>query len=369
MPRGPGPPRARAPRRAEGRAGPVPAASWRGPRRRAAASCCTTGRRTPTAHIHYGHILNKILKDIVVKSARMGLPRAAWSRAGTPTACPSSWRSSASWGGKRARCQPAEVRAACRDYALKFVGIQRAEFERLGVFGQWDAPYLTLDPDLRGGHRPRAGRSSRAGGFLYRGKKPVYWCARDQDRAGRGRDRVQGQDLAVGVRALRSCPPATAGDPGRRSGAGRHQHVALPIWTTTPWTLPANLAIVLHRECRTWRCPRPGRPGERPARRARAGREVPRRDRRPGRAGGVGRDRAPRSERWRACGTQHPFIATPASAQGVPGVVRRLRHHRRRAPAWSTPPPATAPTTTAPAPGTTSTRTRPSTRAAATSTA
>src|SRR5215468_1995399 len=99
-------------------------------------------------NIHYGHILNKILKDIVVKSRTMAGFRApyvpGWDTHGLPIELAVEREL------KDKTLAPAEFRRACRDYAMKFVAIQCAEFQRLGVFGDWQAPYLTLDPSYEG---------------------------------------------------------------------------------------------------------------------------------------------------------------------------------------------------------------------------
>ena len=194
-------------------------------------------------HIHYGHILNKVLKDIVVKhKTMMGLHAPyvpGWDTHGLPI----ELAVERELGDKRAGMSQPEVRAACEAYARKFVDIQRREFERLGVFGAWDTPYLTLD---HGFERTivRALAAFARGGYLYRGKKPVYWCPRDRTALAEAEiEYARKQSPSIYVRF--AVPGVDAGvlDPQLAGDT-----LALPIWTTTPWTLPANLAIVAHPE-------------------------------------------------------------------------------------------------------------------------
>ena len=130
-------------------------------------------------HIHIGHALNKVLKDIVVKSRAMErMPRAVRAGLGLPRPADRA----AGREGARAREEgvDAEGRGAARgagEYAARFVDIQRDEFERLGVLGDWEHPYLTMDFDLRGAGDPHARAVHRGGAALSRRKKPVYWCA------------------------------------------------------------------------------------------------------------------------------------------------------------------------------------------------
>ncbi len=194
-------------------------------------------------HIHYGHILNKVLKDIVVKhKTMMGLQAPyvpGWDTHGLPI----ELAVERELGDKRSAMSQAEVRAACEAYARKFVAIQRAEFERLGVFGAWDRPYLTLDP---GYERAivRALAAFARGGYLYRGKKPVYWCTRDKTALAEA-EIEYGKKKSPSIYVRFAVPGVDAGVLDPRLAGGT---VALPIWTTTPWTLPANLAIVAHPE-------------------------------------------------------------------------------------------------------------------------
>ncbi|MCX5747112.1 MAG: isoleucine--tRNA ligase, partial [Proteobacteria bacterium] len=205
--------------------------------------------------IHYGHILNKILKDIVVKSRTMAGFRApyvpGWDTHGLPIELAVEREIPRA---ERAAMSPAQIRTACRDYALKYVDIQRSEFQRLGVFGDWAHPYLTLDHSYEGAIARALAKFTRDG-YLYRGHKPVSWCPRDMTALAEAEieyaDKVS---PSVYVR-FPLVDPALAGPlAGKR--------VALVIWTTTPWTLPANLAIVANPRFQYVAVPHPRDPDE-----------------------------------------------------------------------------------------------------------
>jgi isoleucyl-tRNA synthetase len=130
-------------------------------------------------HIHYGHILNKILKDIVVKSRTMAGFRTPYVPGWDTHGLPIELAVERELKDKRSSMTPAQIRQACRDYAMKFVEIQKTEFKRLGVLGDWDHPYLTLDPTYEGAIASALAQFAR-GGWIYRGKKPVIWCPIDK---------------------------------------------------------------------------------------------------------------------------------------------------------------------------------------------
>ena len=194
-------------------------------------------------HIHYGHILNKTLKDIVVKHKTMMGMQAPYVPGWDTHGLPIELAVERELGPRRSAMSQAEVRAACEAYARKFVAIQRREFERLGVFGAWDQPYLTLDPSFER-TIVRALAAFARGGYLYRGKKPVYWCPRDRTALAEAEiEYAKKKSPSINVRF--PVPGVDAGVLEPRLAGGT---LALPIWTTTPWTLPANLAIVAHPE-------------------------------------------------------------------------------------------------------------------------
>ena len=198
-------------------------------------------------HIHYGHILNKILKDFVVKyhtlAGRLTRFVPGWDCHGLPI----ELNVEREMKRKKKEISVAAVRGACRAEAEKFVKIQTREFKRLGVFGTWDDPYLTLAPGYERGIIEALVAFIRHG-LLYRGKKPVHWCSRCQTALAEAEVEYQDHESpsiyvlfpVVGdsreqLRARLSLSDAQAAMP-----------VHAMIWTTTPWTLPANLAIAVH---------------------------------------------------------------------------------------------------------------------------
>ena len=189
-------------------------------------------------HIHYGHILNKVLKDIVIKSRTMAGFRTpyvpGWDTHGLPIELAVERELKAKKDGPKEAMTPAQTREACRAYALKFVDIQRAEFKRLGVLGDWDHPYLTLDATYEAAIARALAKFTRDG-FLYRKDKPVSWCP--VDRTALAEAEIEYHDHVSPSVYVRF--PLVDGYDGKPA--------SLVIWTTTPWTLPANLAIVANR--------------------------------------------------------------------------------------------------------------------------
>ena len=192
-------------------------------------------------HLHYGHVLNKVLKDLIVKYKTMAGHRAPYVPGWDTHGLPIELAVDRELGKKKRGMSKAEIRAACRDYALRFVDIQRTEFRRLGVFGDWDEPYLTLEHGYEAAI-VRALASFARGGYLYRGKKPVYWCPRD--RTALAEAEIEYQDHSSPSIYVRM--PLRDFEAGELNSSLAGCRTAVVIWTTTPWTLPANLAVVLH---------------------------------------------------------------------------------------------------------------------------
>jgi len=193
-------------------------------------------------HIHHGHVLNKILKDLVVKHRTMTGYRSPYVPGWDTHGLPIELEVDRNLGEKKRGLSKADIRAACKEHALRFVDIQREEFRRLGVFGSWDHPYLTLQPTYEAAIVKALAAFAR-GGYLFRGKKPVYWCPRDKTALAEAEIEYKDHSspsIYVRFPLEDGFDPATLDE--RLAGA----RLALPIWTTTPWTLPANLAIVLH---------------------------------------------------------------------------------------------------------------------------
>ena len=127
-------------------------------------------------HIHMGHALNKILKDIIVKSKTMSGFRSIFIPGWDCHGLPIEHQVDKELGTQKEAMGITEIRKRCREYAEKFVAIQREEFKRLGVLGEWDTPYLTLDKSYEATIVREFGQFVRAGS-VYKGFKPVHWCA------------------------------------------------------------------------------------------------------------------------------------------------------------------------------------------------
>ncbi|MGD0624642.1 MAG: isoleucine--tRNA ligase [Thermodesulfobacteriota bacterium] len=191
-------------------------------------------------HIHIGTALNKILKDLTVKSKNMagfnGEYVPGWDCHGLPI----EHQVDKELGSKKASYSISEKRKLCRVFASKFLDIQRQEFKRLGVMGEWDNPYQTMSYDYEATIVREFGRFVGKGS-VYRGKKPVYWCASCETALAEAE--VEYEDhtspsITVKFEAL--------SDFSERFPALKGKKVYVLIWTTTPWTIPANLAIAFH---------------------------------------------------------------------------------------------------------------------------
>ena len=190
-------------------------------------------------HIHIGHALNKILKDIIVKFRSMEGYRSPYVPGWDCHGLPIEHQVLKSLGPKKEGMSQHEVRKLCREYAEKFIEIQREEFKRLGVFGDWDHPYLTMNFGYEAAIVRELGRFADNGG-VYKGKKPVYWCGFDETALAEAEvEYADHESPSVFVRF--DIPGAATALP---SLAGKR--TAVVIWTTTPWTLLANLAVALH---------------------------------------------------------------------------------------------------------------------------
>ena len=189
--------------------------------------------------IHIGHALNKTLKDIVVKSRTMlgfdspYIP--GWDCHGLPI----EHAVNKELGSKRNEMSAAEIRRACRQFAAKFVDIQREDFIRLGVFGDWDHPYTTMSFDYEADIADALGRFFETGA-VYKGLKPVHWCTYDQSALAEAEvEYREHTSPSVYVRFRMLDEAVTELD------LPIEKPLFAVIWTTTPWTLPANLAIAL----------------------------------------------------------------------------------------------------------------------------
>ena len=191
----------------------------------------------PTGEIHLGTGLNKIVKDMIVKSKTMAGFRSPFIPGWDCHGLPIETQVEKELGGKTTKVSAAEFRKMCREFAARYVEIHKREFRRLGIFGQWEKPYLTMDPSME---------ACIAGtfidflekGYVYRGLKPVYWCI--CDRTALAEAEVEYEDHTSPSIWVKF--PVV---PGTKTSAFGSDVNAL-IWTTTPWTLPANRALAFH---------------------------------------------------------------------------------------------------------------------------
>ncbi|KAA9300879.1 MULTISPECIES: isoleucine--tRNA ligase [Aerococcus] len=184
--------------------------------------------------IHIGHAMNKIAKDIIVRSKSMSGYRApyvpGWDTHGLPIE-----QAVTNSGVDRKALSTAEFRKICEDYAWKQIEGQKEDFKRLGVAGEWDHPYVTLDPKFEE-EQIRVFGKMAAKGLIYKGKRPVYWSPSSESTLAEAeveyRD-VESPSIYVAFKL--------------KDGQGKlPEDSELVIWTTTPWTLPANLGISVH---------------------------------------------------------------------------------------------------------------------------
>jgi isoleucyl-tRNA synthetase len=190
--------------------------------------------------IHLGHALNKGLKDFVVKSKTMAGFDAPYIPGFDCHGLPIEIKVEEKLGRKRLELPVAEVFAACRAYAQKYVDLQTSQFERIGCFGRWDKPYKTMASDYEA-RTLEAFYGFLEKGFVYRGLKPVYWCIHDRTTLAEAEVEYEMHTSpSVYVRYRLTSDPSAI-DPAL---AGRQ--VSTIIWTTTPWTLPASLAVAFH---------------------------------------------------------------------------------------------------------------------------
>jgi len=192
--------------------------------------------------IHLGHALNKCIKDFVVKTKTMAGFDAPYVPGWDCHGLPIEIKVDEQLGGRKLELNPLEVRQACREYAQKYIDLQRTQFKRLGVLGRWDDPYSTMN-------FPYEARIAEAffgfyeKGFVYKGLKPVYWCWHDHTALAEAEvEYEQHTSPSVYVRYKLTSPPEHI-DPRL---AGREVYTI--IWTTTPWTLPASMAVAFNPE-------------------------------------------------------------------------------------------------------------------------
>ena len=193
-------------------------------------------------NIHIGTALNKILKDIVVRSKQMAGYDAVYVPGWDCHGLPIEHNVDKEIGDKKKVLSLADVRRLCREYANKFIDIQRNEFKRLGVMGDWKKPYLTMNYKYEAIIARECGKFAR-NGSLYHSKKPIYWCFTCQTALAEAEIEYQDESAPSIFVKFRMQDDLSSDYPELKG-----KSVFVVIWTTTPWTLPANLAIALHPE-------------------------------------------------------------------------------------------------------------------------
>ena len=196
--------------------------------------------------IHIGHAVNKILKDVIVKSRNMAGFDAPYIPGWDCHGLPIEHAVEKKVGKAGTKLSVKEFRAACRAFAAEQVDGQRRDFKRMGIFGEWDQPYLTMDPKVEANIVRALGRIY-ANGHITRGFKPVHWCTDCGSALAEAEvEYEQRVSPAIDVRFS----AVDLQDVLTRIGApdAALKSVSVPIWTTTPWTLPANQAVALHPE-------------------------------------------------------------------------------------------------------------------------
>ncbi|HWX24948.1 MAG TPA: class I tRNA ligase family protein, partial [Vicinamibacteria bacterium] len=192
-------------------------------------------------HIHIGHVVNKVLKDLVVRSRTLSghdspyLP--GWDCHGLPI----ELQVDRDLGAKKREMTPVAFRKACRAYAQKFVEIQRTEFERLGILGEWDEPYLTMSPHYQATIVRQLALFAEKG-LVYKAKKSVHWCISDRTALAEAEVEYDEDHVSPSIDVLFPLDEKEL----PRFPSLRGKRVFAVIWTTTPWTLPANLALAFH---------------------------------------------------------------------------------------------------------------------------
>jgi isoleucyl-tRNA synthetase len=190
--------------------------------------------------IHMGTALNKCLKDFIVKSKTMAGFDAPYVPGWDCHGLPIEIKVDKELGGKKLQMRPSDVRAECRKYAQKFLDLQRTQFKRIGVFGRFDRPYATMNPQYESVVLSTF-FSFYENGFVYKGLRAVYWCMHDETALAEAEVEYENHTSpTVWVKY------ALLDDPAKIDPALAGKKVSTIIWTTTPWTLPASMAVAFH---------------------------------------------------------------------------------------------------------------------------
>src|SRR5215467_8502244 len=199
-----------------------------------------------SGNIHIGTAMNKILKELVVKSRSMAGFDAPYVLGYDCHGLPIELQVDRELGSKKREMSVADFCRACRAYAQRFVGTMTSQFERLGVLGTWNEPYLTMNFKYQAAIARAFGRFVEKG-LVYKGKKPVHWCI--HCRTALAEAEVEYEDhSSPSIYVEFPLHPESADELRKRIPALAGRDVSVLIWTTTPWTIPSNLAVAFHPE-------------------------------------------------------------------------------------------------------------------------
>jgi isoleucyl-tRNA synthetase len=194
--------------------------------------------------IHLGTAMNKILKDLVVKSRSMMGFDTPYVLGYDCHGLPIELKVDRELGPKKRDMSVADFRRACREYATRFIDVMSTEFQRLGVFGDWDHLYLTMDFKYQAAIARALGKFVEQN-LVYKGKKPVHWCI--HCRTALAEAEVEYEDhTSPSIYVEFPLASDSGAELGKRVPALAGRDVSVLIWTTTPWTIPSNLAIAFH---------------------------------------------------------------------------------------------------------------------------
>ena len=196
--------------------------------------------------IHLGTALNKILKDFVVKARTMAGFDSPYVPGYDCHGLPIELKVDRELGPKKREMSTADFRRACRAYAERFIGVMTDEFQRLGIFGDWDHPYLTMNFKYQASIVRALGKFVEQG-LVYKGKKPVHWCIHCRTALAEAEVEYE-QHSSPSIYVEFPLAPGAGEELAERVPELRGRDVSVLIWTTTPWTIPSNLAIAFHPE-------------------------------------------------------------------------------------------------------------------------
>jgi isoleucyl-tRNA synthetase len=196
--------------------------------------------------IHLGTALNKLLKDFVVKSRSMAGFDAPYLPGYDCHGLPIELKVDRELGPKKREMSVADFRRACRAYAERFIGVMTLEFQRLGILGDWEHPYLTMNFKYQAAIARALGKFVEKG-LVYKGKKPVHWCIHCRTALAEAEVEYE-EHASPSIYVEFALAPDSADEIAQRIPELKGRDVSVLIWTTTPWTIPSNLAIAFHPE-------------------------------------------------------------------------------------------------------------------------